>query len=536
MAGAIGVLRRVLGCRRAGVAALRALLLTLLCGTIGLIAWRRTAGFYRSVAAALLAMLCCSFIAAERPHLFTYFLLAAVIAILEYRRVDQPAATAAIDPKPVAQAIGPQPVALATGPQPVTPAIGPRPVAPAVLPPVLWLWALPPLFLLWANLHGAFFLGWIVLGVYCADALLARWRGAPHPDERRLFLCAALAVLVSGINPNGFHIVETLLAYRHSPLQTSITEWQRPKYWEISTFTVVLYASLGALLWARRRARVSDWMLYLLFAAAALMAVRNIILIGIIGPILLASYLPSPQWRRPHGVRRSGALPAERMLPTLAAYAAALCLLARIVTMPHPGLDSDDWRFSAGAADFLLAHRVTARLFHSYESGGYLMWRLWPQNQVFIDGRALSEATFADYKRMAFNADSSTGPSAEELLNRYGVGAIVMPMIDYSGKVYLLPAALSDPSQHEWKLVYADRQAVIYMRTPPPGVTPLPPAEALSAMEAQCNLMLNMSGDDCARGVAGLYAKIGDRQRAAQWMSVYQSRGGGANAQFEGMR
>jgi hypothetical protein len=224
------------------------------------------------------------------------------------------------------------------------------------------------------------------------------------------------------------------------------------------------------------------------------------------------------------------------MFPTLAAYAASLCLAARIVTMPHPGLDTDDWRFSAGAADFLLAHHVTARLFHSYESGGYLMWRLWPQNQVFIDGRALSEATFADYKRMAFNADSTTGPSAEELLHRYGVGAIVMPMIDYSGKVYLLPAALSDPSQQEWKLVYADRQAVIYMRTPPPGVTPLPPGTAFTAMEAQCNLMLNMSGDDCARGVANLYAKIGDRGRAAQWMSVYRSRGGGSNAQFEGVQ
>jgi hypothetical protein len=464
------------------VAALRALLLTMLCGTIGLIVWRRTSGFYRSVAAALVAMACCTFIASERPYLFTYFLLTALIAMLEYRRwADR-----------------------------------------------RMLWVLPLLFLAWANLHGAYFLGWVVLAAYCGEALVRRWRGRPDADERSLFLCAGLAVLASGINPNGFHIVQTLLAYRNSPLQTSITEWQRPKYWEASTFTAVLYAAFAALLWARRRARVSDWLLFILFAAAALTAVRNIILVGIVGPIIIGSYLPSIDVRR--------YLPARFPLPTLAGLAAAFWLVARIAIMPHPSLDAADWRFSAGAADFLLAHHVTARLFNSYESGGYLMWRLWPQNQVFIDGRALSEAAFADYKRIAFNADSSTGPSAEELLARYGVGAIVMPMIDYSGKVYLLPAALSDPSQREWKLVYADRQAVIYVKTVPDGVTALAPNTALGAMEAQCNLMLDISGDDCARGVANLYAKIGDRPSAARWMSVYQSRGGPANAQFEGLR
>jgi hypothetical protein len=459
----------------AGVAALRALLLTLTCGTLGLIAWRRTGGFYRSVAVALAAIACTAVVSSERPYLFTYFFLPAVIAILEYRR---------------------------------------------------WLWALPPIFLVWANCHGGFFLGWIVLGAYCAEALAQRWRGAPAADERRLFICAGLSILVSGINPNGFYVIATVLAYRRSAMQTSILEWLRPKYWEVSTFTVVLYASLAALLCARRRARVSDWILYLLFAAAALSAVRNIILSNLIGLIILVSYAPSIDLARYYS-------PWMRALPVAAGYAAALLLAGRIAIMPHRSLDASDWRFSTGAADFLLAHRVTGRLFNSYESGGYLIWRLWPQNQVFVDGRALSEATFADYQRMAYNADATGGPSAEELLRRYKIDVIVMPMIDYAGRVYLLPAALSDPSQQEWKLVFADPRAVIYMKTPPQGVAPLPPAMALNAMDAQCNLMLDQLGDDCAQGVGKLYAKIGDATRAAQWMAVYREHGGSANARVE---
>ncbi len=457
----------------AGIAALRASLLTLICALVGFIVYRRTGGFYRAIAAGLVTASMCHWIAGERPYLFTFAILGAVFLILESRR---------------------------------------------------FLWALPPLFLLWANLHGAFFLGWIVMGAYCAEALLARFRGKPRADERRLLLAAALAVLVSGINPNGFHIVEILLAYRKSALQTSIAEWQRPAYWELSTFTAILYLSSGALVFAWRRARVTDWLIFLLFAAASLAAVRNIILVGIIGPIVLATYLPSFDSQK--------LLPRVRLLPAILGCA-ALIGLVRLAIVPHQSLDAADWRVPSGAADFLLAHPTTARLFNSYESGGYLIWRLWPHNQVFIDGRAISEATFQDYRRIAFNADSTGGPSGDELLKRYNIGAIVMPMIDYSGKVYLLPAALTDPAQHAWKLVYAASDAVIYLKDPPPGVAPLPPAAAFSAMEAQCRVMIEREGNNCARGVADIYAKIGDNARASQWIGIYRSRGGAANSRYE---
>ncbi len=460
----------------AGVASLRSLLILLQCLGISLVVWRRTGGFYRAIAAALIAMSSSSFSAGERPYLFTYFFLVAVIAILEYRR---------------------------------------------------FLWALPFIFVIWSNCHAGYFLGWVVLGAYVAEALVRRWRGVPDPGERALFIFAVICFLASGINPNGFHVIETLVAYRRSPLQTSITEWQRPKYWEVTSFTIVLYASFGMLLWARRRARISDWILYLLFAAASLTAVRNIVLSGIIGAIILTAYVPVFDPVR--------FFPRVRSLPAILGAAAALFLAYRIVSQPpHRLTFEDDWRFSQGSADFLLNHHVTARLFNSYESGGYLIWRLWPQEQVFIDGRALSETAFNDYKRIAFNADAANGPSGEQLLRQYNIGVIYMPMIDNSGQVYLLPASLSDPSLTEWKLVYADAKGVIYMKTPPAGVTPLDPSAALSSMEAQCNLMLEQSGDDCARGVARLYSRIGNKARSDYWNAMFQSRGGAANARYGG--
>src|SRR5580704_6985650 len=113
-----------------GVVLFRAALLMAFCGLIGVVAWRRCGGFYRSLAAACATAGMAIHFALDRPYLVTFLLLAATIAILEYRR---------------------------------------------------WIWLLPPLFLLWANCHGGFFLGWLVLAAYAAEAL---WKGAG--DARRL--------------------------------------------------------------------------------------------------------------------------------------------------------------------------------------------------------------------------------------------------------------------------------------------------------------------------------------------------------------
>ena len=92
-----------------------------------------------------------------------------------------------------------------------------------------------------------------------------------------------------------------------------------------------------------------------------------------------------------------------------------------------------------------------------------------------------------------------------------------------SGEPYLLPAALSDPSQKEWKLVYQDAQAVVFMRHPPPGVEPLNSLDALTSMESQCaEHIQHLPGQPrCARGLGDLFARIGDTARARRWMVFY---------------
>jgi hypothetical protein len=438
-----------------GLVLWRTTLMTAFCGLAGLWAWRRSQDFYRSLAAAFVTAFVASYFNSDRPYQITYVLIAATILILEYRR---------------------------------------------------WMWLLPPMFLIWANCHGGFIMGFVVLGAYCAESLWQRFRGKPEVDERRLWLVTAVCVPAAFLNPNGFLTLYILAAYKQSSLMSTIYEWQKPALWPPSFLTLLLLAAAAVLVWQRRRTRLVDWLLLGLFGAAYFSAVRNSNLVGLVAPVLIAGYLP---WKR--------------ILPQWMDWAAAALLVAAIAVPFARGrafqLRSAEWKYPAGAADFLLAHRITERMFQSFEKGGYLIWRTWPEERSFIDGRCLNETVFADYLRMIKYL-----PGTRDLLDRYGIQVVVMNAFEANaGATYVLPLALADPSEKEWKMVFADAGAVVFMRHPPPGVQPLPSSQIFASMEAQCQATLDHdpARPRCARSLANLFRNMHDVARARRWMGMY---------------
>jgi len=487
--------------------AARALALTAFCGLVGLVAWRRRGSFLAALAAALAAASVAQAFALDRPYQFTWLFLAVTVAILE-----------------------------------------------SGWPP----WLLPPLFVLWANCHSGYFLGWVVLGAWCAESAVLAWRtpsgkprqtvpeapatpagkspGAPRAREcaatpaattprymartmarnMPLWGASALCVLASALNPNGWAVFRTLLNYRNSYLTSRLVEWARPVLWPPTAFSVLLSVAAAVLLWQRRRVRLADWLIFAAFAAASLAAQRNVVLTGLVAPIVIAAYLPWPaSWRSPLAV----------CPPAAVALLLTVGIGAGVARGAFFQFRAADWRFPAGAADFLAQHRVTGPLFNTYEYGGYLIWRLWPGQRTFIDGRALSESVFQDYARILYNHDSSDGlPGADDLLDRYGIQVIVMNTFEYStGPVYVLAPALADPARTTWKLVYNDPQALVFMRTPPPGVTPLNSLDVFNHMEDECGLHLAHEPDAarCARSLGQVFAKVGDYARARKWVGIY---------------
>jgi|SRR5215472_478870 len=444
----------------AGIVAVRALSLTTVCGLIGLVAWRRRNNFWGAMGAALAASSVLVSFALDRPYQVSFLFLAITIAVLEW---------------------------------------GSR-----------WLWVLPPIFLIWANCHGGYFLGWVVLGAYCLQSLWRRER------DTRLWMVSTACVLVSAANPNGFGIFRTLLDYRTSFMQSKLLEWAPAPLWPLSPYSALLFAAAAVLAWNWRKVRPADWLIFLAFGAASISAQRNIFLTALIAPVMVVGYWPAK-------TRGAGRRPGGGTWVSIAAIMVIAGGLGYgIARGGFFQFRVAEWRFPSGAADFLERNHVNRRMFNTYEYGGYLIWR---SDRVFIDGRALSESVFLDYARILYNHDDSDGlPSGEKLLEQYGIEVIVMNTFEPSGgTLYMLAPALADPGQAQWKLVYQDPQSVIFMRTPPPGVEPLPSLDVLTHMEAECDLHMQHEPKytRCARSLGQVFARIGDYPRARKWVGIY---------------
>lgn len=449
----------------AGLVLFKALLLGGLCLLTGLVAKRRTGNFYAGLAAAFGTSLVAVEFASDRPALISFLMVALFVAIFELN----------------------------------------------------WpLWLLAPLSLIWANAHGGFFLGWVVVGAYSAEAAIRTFRKQPAETAGSIWKWSVIAVLVSFVNPNGFHVLDTLFRYQKSYLTSTLIEWHSPYLWGPPyAFDILLYAAAIVLLMSWGKVRISDWLLFIAFAVAALTAFRNILLIGFLAPILIVAWFP----RRFRVPRLIGLAAIALLVTTLTAGVARGKFFQFRAAM---------WEFPSGASDFLRDHAIRKPMFNTYEYGGYLIWRLWPQERTFVDGRALNESVYKDYRSILYNSGSKPnvlGEDCQKLLDRYDVRVVVMNAFEYvTGEFYPLVLALSNPMTSDWQLVYEDAQSLIFMRDPPKDLPVLDKArQGIEHMEAECALHIEHEPEypRCARSLADLSLRAGDNARAKRMLGLY---------------
>ena len=93
-----------------------------------------------------------------------------------------------------------------------------------------------------------------------------------------------------------------------------------------------------------------------------------------------------------------------------------------------------------GAANFLKENQAGGPIFNTYEYGGYLLWSLWPEQRTFIDGRALNESVYDDYRKILYSQGGpaeQSRPAHTELLERYGVQIVVTNAFEFvTGAAY----------------------------------------------------------------------------------------------------
>ncbi len=275
----------------------------------------------------------------------------------------------------------------------------------------LW-WALP-VMLLWANMHAAYIMGLLVLGLTLAGHILNRLTGAggdvslSWPQIRHLALVSLLALLAVLINPNGYRLLLVpLQTVSIGALQAFIAEWQAPNFHQpdIWPFAVMLVLLLVALSWGRRP---FDWVDYLLLAMGvylALTAVRSISLFALIATPILSQHLHAGLERAGLRLRTVGQVRLR-----IAWLNTGLVVMVVLAVAAKMGLALDRQatesalaeRLPVAAVDAIQTAQLSGPMFNSYNWGGYLMFTL-PQIPVYIDGRTdLYREFVADYVAVA---------------------------------------------------------------------------------------------------------------------------------------
>jgi len=255
------------------------------------------------------------------------------------------------------------------------------------------------------------------------------------------------------------------------PLQDYIQEWAAPNFHslQLQPFIWLLLLTLAALGLSRRRADWIDLALLAAFAYMALLAVRNVALFALVAPPILTRHaasaiqdlarVPRLAWL---GTLVSAAAPARprRALALLNLLLLVLLLIAAgariglaLVSLREPAT----WGRSLplGAAAYLTRSELPGKMFNTYNWGGYLIWSLYPETPVFVDGRtdlyALNGRVLDDYVQIHL-----VRLGWQDLLASYGIGHAVT---EREGPLGLMLAQTEG-----WELVYQDDLAVIYER------------------------------------------------------------------------
>ncbi len=372
------------------------------------------------------------------------------------------------------------------------------------------LWAIPALALVWANCHGGFFLGFVVLGAYSVGALRET-----QQLRTRVWTVTGCSVAAFALNPNGLRIVEVLQAYQNSAIQSTLIEWRQPPLWGEPPYSIgiLLFATAAVMPMSWRRVRWAHWLLFVAFGAATVLAFRNAIFLAFFGPWFIAKYgWPGlKQWVPPR----------QLVLNSVAIGCVCAATGWGFSQESLFQLRGALWRFPVAAAD-LLAENVPGNLFNSYEYGGYLIWRLGPERKTFIDGRALNDSVYEDYRAILYSQRN-----ARELLRVHDINIVVTNAFEYSTGV-LYPIVETLRADSEWALVQQDAKSLLFARRTIDSAGWIAANEVAKSQVVE-HLVNSCGGfiehmpilPNCARTLGFHLAKAGDFVRAKEALELY---------------
>lgn len=330
------------------------------------------------------------------------------------------------------------------------------------------LWLLPVLMTAWVNLHGGFVLGLVLLLLFLVlgwAERITKTEGALTRPELAWFTFAFL--LTAGatlLNPQIGGIYRYVATVASDPVSLKyVLEWQPPqanKFPDILRFFGPLFLGLFILARSKPRPGVREVFLFLGFAVFGFTARRNAAWFALVAAPVIASHLHFGNHQSLGSVRQG----LSRHLNLLFAGLLVVATLAGLPWFENLRRTQDqdlrllDPRLPVRAADFISEHRIEGRIFHPQHYGDYMIWRLWPRQLTFLDGRVhLFPMQVAD----DYFAIQRGAAGWEQTAEKYQIRHLLLDRTDTDEKDLVGAAAGSA----RWRVLYQDSRSVLFTRT-----------------------------------------------------------------------
>src|SRR6185437_5482839 len=255
---------------------------------------------------------------------------------------------------------------------------------------------LPRLTLLWVNLHAGYALGIGLIGLFLCGEILNVVFGAEAWSSvatrlKQLSLVLVVCIAVVPLNPNGVRMYtypwQTLSS---SAMQLYIQEWASPNFHQALylPFLLMVLALLAALAYSPKRLRPLDFLLLAVTLYAALRSVRQIPIFVLVAAPILSRLIHAILQQWPEKNKQDTHSQVKLAFNAALMLGIALFAFWRINFIVRSQPAAEARNFPAAAVSFLAANHPPAPLLNHYNWGGYLIWKLYPQYRVFVDGRA----------------------------------------------------------------------------------------------------------------------------------------------------
>lgn len=319
------------------------------------------------------------------------------------------------------------------------------------------IWYFPLLMLAWANSHGAFITGFAVWFAHMAGWV---WDYL-HKESDRLHGLRLVGIGISSfaatlVNPTGWDLWRTSAGYYGNEfLVNSTVEYLSPNFHNWSTWPFLIMLAI-CLLGLGFRVKLEAYEAFLLvgWTILSLYSARNIPLFAIVTAPYAASIVQAilPSSRLVQRIETSFDRVERNQKGIILPLLAVVLLTSN--AMSHKGLNPantfDSQRFPVHAVDWLETNPQEGLMFNNFIWGGYLLYRLFPHELVFIDGQTdfYGEALSRKYAQVIRLEDGW-----EEVLARYNVAWVIVE----SDR----PLVTALQNELHWKIVYQDSTATI---------------------------------------------------------------------------